>query len=268
MPTLLELQNAMRRSLVQHDDGAVAAMLAGHIANDRLDIYRNTFFLGLTKALRLCYPVVRRLVGDDFFNGAAQLFIARHPPGAAYLDQYGGEFPEFLRSFPPAASLVYLADVARLEWAINCAIHAPDVEPLNLSNLAAIEPGEQDRVAFVAHPSVRLLRADYPVDDIWRGVLADDDGALANIDIETGSVHLLTERRRTDVEVVRLDEPAWRFMTELCAGHPMQVALDIAGDFDCSTALAEHLALGRFVAFGITHDAVTTSPDRCIRRRV
>jgi hypothetical protein len=46
---------------------------------ERLDIYRNTFLLTLTKALRLCFPVVQKLVGDEFFEGAAQVFIAGQP---------------------------------------------------------------------------------------------------------------------------------------------------------------------------------------------
>ncbi len=233
MPTLLELQHAVRRSLVGYDDGAAAALLSDGVAHDRLDIYRNTIILGLTKALRLCYPVVQRLVGADFFDDAARRFIAEHPPRSAYLDQFGSEFPEFLRRFPPAASLAYLADVARLEWAVNCAIHAPDVEPIELAKLAAIESSDQSRVSFVAHPSVRVLRADYPVDHI----------------VDAGSVYLLVERRTTGVEVVRLDEPAWRFIAQLCAGAPIQSAVDWAADFDFSTALAEHLAVGRFVAF-------------------
>jgi hypothetical protein len=249
MPTLLEQQHAMRRSLIGHDDGAAAALLSDGVAHDRLDIYRNTIILGLTKALRLCYPIVQRLVGADFFDGASRLFIAEHPPRSAYLDQYGGELPEFLRRFPPAASLAYLADVARLEWAVNCAIHAPDVEPIELAKLAAIAPGDQSRVSFVAHPSVRVLRADYPVDHIWRAVLAGDDCALTTLNVNARPVYLLVERRTTGVEVVRLDEPAWRFIAQLCAGGPIQSAVDSAADFDFATALAEHLAVGRFVAF-------------------
>jgi hypothetical protein len=218
--------------------------------------------LGLTKALRLCYPVVQRLVGADFFDGACRLFIAEHPPRSAYLDQFGGEFPEFLRRFPPAASLAYLADVARLEWAVNCAIHAPDVEPIELAKLAAIEPGDQSRVSFVAHPSVRVLCADYPVDHIWRAVLAGDDRALTTLDVDAGPVYLLVERPTTDVEVVRLDEPAWRFMAQLCAGGSIQSAVDSAADFDFSTAVAEHLAVGRFVAFQLAaREAMPTSHD-------
>jgi hypothetical protein len=249
MPTLLELQHAMRLSLVQRDDGVASALLADGIALDRFGIYRNTIFAGLTKALTLTFPAVQRLVGIDFFDGAARLFIEKHPPRAACLDLYGGQFPEFLRNFPRAASLFYLAQVSELEWAVNCAIHARDIEPLELPELAAINPEDQGGVSFVAHPSVRLLRADYPVDLIWKAVLAGDEGALASIDVDAGPVCLLVERRTTGVEVVRLDEPAWRFLAELCAGRALQSALDVATDIDAATALAEHLAAGRFVAF-------------------
>ena len=252
MPTLRELQNAMCRSLVQQDDEAVSPLLADGVAPDRLDIYRNTILSGLTKALRLSFPAVQRLVGADFFDGAARLFILEHPSRAAYLDLYGEEFPEFLRKFPPAASLTYLADVARLEWAVNCAIHACDVVPLELAELAAIKAEDQSRVGFVAHPSVHLLRTHYPVDHIWQAVLAGDEGTLTSLSVDSGPICLLVERRTTGVEVVRLDEPAWHFLTALCAGRPLQAALDMATDFDAPTALAEHLAVGRFVAFELT----------------
>jgi len=44
---------------------------------------------------------------------------------AAALAEYGDGFADFLAGFAPAQSLPYLADVARLEWAINAAYHAP-----------------------------------------------------------------------------------------------------------------------------------------------
>src|SRR5712691_11487100 len=113
MPTLLEMQTAMRQSLVHRDIAAVSAMLAAHVAPDRLDIYRNTFLLTLTKALRLCFPAVQKLVGEEFFEGAAQICVAEHPPRSAWLDQYGGAFPDFLQAFSPAESVPYLSDVAR-----------------------------------------------------------------------------------------------------------------------------------------------------------
>jgi hypothetical protein len=249
VPTLLELQRAMRASLVGRDDGAAAAMLAENAPADRLDIYRNTFMSGVTKALRLSYPAVHRLVGADFFEGAASLFIARHPPRAAYLDEYGAAFPEFLRDFQPAASLRYLADVARLEWAVNRAIHAADADPLDLSRLSALPPEDQIRVCFVPHPSVALLRSQYPADVIWRAVLNSDDATLAAVELDAGPVHLLVERRATGVEVSRLDDAAWRFAAALCEGRPLAEVFAGEADTHADTLLAEHLAAGRFVDF-------------------
>jgi hypothetical protein len=254
MSTLHELQQAMRRSVVHRDDGAAAALLAESSSSDRLGIYRNTFYFGLTRALRMCFPAIHRLVGDDFFDHAAGHFIAAHPPRAAYLNQYGAEFPDFLRSFAPASSIVYLADVARLEWAINCALHAPDVAPLALPMLETIEPQDQGRIGFIPHPSVCALHTEFPADIIWRAVLAGDDRALAAVDIDAGAAHLRVERSAMGVEATRMDESAWRFFADLCAGRPLQAALASAGDFDCQTALAEHLAAGRFIGFALEHD--------------
>lgn len=249
MPTLLELQTAMRASVVHQDGQAVSAMLAGRIGADRLDIYRNTFVHTLTRALRLSFPVTERLVGKEFFESAVQIFIAEHPPRAAWLDQYGGEFADFLHSFPQARSLAYLGEVAELEWAVNCALHAADGLPLDVVILGAIEPERQGQISFIADPSLRLLRLEYPVDEIWRAVLASDDDALGRVDLGSGPIGLLVERRAAGVEVERLSGQAWRFLSELCAGRSIESALDDINDFDCAAALAEHFALGRFSGF-------------------
>jgi hypothetical protein len=249
VPTLLEVQNAIRKSLVDRDNGEAAALLAGHVPADRLDIYRNTFIIGATNALRLSYPAVSRLVGEGFFAGVASMIIARNPPQAAYLDQYGADLPDFLEQFQPAAQLVYLPDVVRLEWAVNQAIHASDREPLALADLAALAPQDQGSVRFVPHPSVGLLQVSYPADIIWRAVLAGDDATLAALDLHPKSIHLLVQRCPTGIEVTRLAESEWRFAVALCAGQPLQTALDEAIFIDATALIAGHLAAGRFVGF-------------------
>jgi hypothetical protein len=250
VPTLLDVQQAMRASLLDRDDTAAASMLAVGVGPDRLNIYRNTFVAGLTRTLRLAYPAVAALVGADFFDGAAGIFIAHCPPRMAWLDEYGAEFPAFLQEFEPAASLAYLPDVARLEWAVNRAIHAQDIAPLDLARLGALPPEDHARIRFVPHPSVTVLRADYPVDAVWRAVLDGDDEALVAIDIDAGPVHLLVERRDNGVEVTRLAAPPWRFAADLCAGRPLEQACEAIGS-DALVLLAEHLAAGRFIEFSL-----------------
>lgn len=257
MPSLHDLQHAVRRSLVQREDSDVTPYIVadGLAPEQRLSICRNTFVSTLTAALRLSYPAVHRLVGAEFFDGAAQVFVHERPPRGAYLDEYGSEFPEFLARFPPAASLAYIADVARLEWAVNRALHAPDAAPLDVARLAAIAPVDEDRIRFAPHPSVSLIKADFPVDAIWRAVLEQDDGALAAIDLAAGPVCLIVQRLASGVDVTRHDEGAWDLAAALCAGQALGSALDAAVGIDAPALLAEHLAAGQFIAFSLTDTA-------------
>ena len=149
--------------------------------------------------------------------------------------------------------------MVRLEWAVTRALHAPDVDPLDARRLAGLDQADHERVRFVAHPSLSLLRAEYPVDTIWRAVLAEDDAALGAIDLAAGACWLLVERSATGVENTRLDESRWRVADALIAGLPLGTALEIAPDTEASSLLAEHIVSGRFVAFNLARPATQTT---------
>ncbi len=185
MPTLRDLQRAVARGIFSAD----AAEALGHIAGDasaaaeRFAVHRNNAAVTLIGALRLTYPVVDKLVGAEFFAGAAHAFIARHPPRTACLNDYGAQFAEFLAGFPAAAGLAYLPDVARLEWAVNASLNAPDAPVLAPTALAELDESARRRLRLVPHPAVRLLALRYPADAIWRAVRESDDAALAAIEL-------------------------------------------------------------------------------------
>jgi hypothetical protein len=245
MPALLELQQALRAQLLGE------APPPDEESALRLAIYRNTCLSTLVNALRLSFPAVQRLVGAEFFDASARAFIRRQPPASAWLNDYGGGFAGFLSGFVPAATLPYLADVARLEWTVNRALHAEDASGLDLARLALLAESARARVSFTAHPGLSLLRLEFPADAIWRAVLDQDAAAMAAIDLASGPVHLLIERDASGVQVRRLNVARWQFTARLCAGEPLYAALDDRADADISAWLAEHLSSGRFIAFDL-----------------
>ena len=125
--------------------------------------------------------------------------------------------------------------------------------------LAAISEQDQGRVCFVPHPSIGLLRVSHPADVIWRAVLDGDDAALATLDLNPAPVHLLVQRLPVGVEVLRIDESEWRFAAALCAGQPLQMALDAATGVDAAALLAGHLAAERLVGFTLAGQSEASS---------
>lgn len=249
-PTLLELQAAFRRDLLGLGNGSGSeseyVVADGLAPQARLAVYRNTATGTLVTALRLSYPAVKALIGAEFFEGAARLFIEQSLPSSAHLNSYSALFPDFLARMPEAASLAYLPDAARLEWAVNEVLHAPDTAPLDLTRLAQLEHDGLETVTFTPSPSVRLLQSAFPVDVIWRAVLDSDERTLAQINLVTDPVWLMIRRSASGIDVERIEQWQWQFAATLLAGYPLDAAPVNASEAEAHIWLASLLALGCF----------------------
>jgi hypothetical protein len=121
--------------------------------------YANNVLHNRADALTEAFPTVRQLVGEEFFDAMARAAARVQRSRSGDLNRYGSEFAQFIADFPPAASLGYLADVARLDWLCHLAYYAEDAEAFDLGVLASLTPEEQAGLCFTLHPSVALLRS-------------------------------------------------------------------------------------------------------------
>ena len=244
MPSLSEIQRAFRSALLGGDATSAAAAVApdGLRTAARLDIYRHHVATSLTHVLEDTYPVVRRLVDPRFFGYAAGVFIRRHPPTGPCLFEYGEGLAAFLVEFPPCRALRYLPDVARLEWALHLAHHAPSTPMVSPTAIATVPPDDLPKLRLRFHPSVRLLTSPYPVDQIW---WANQPGAdpEAVVDLGAGAAHLMTYRRFGDAVWEHLAPSSYTFRASLAGGAPLgqaaEVALGLHEEFDLALELRE-----------------------------
>jgi len=165
-PSLPELQRAFCAAVLATDT-SLTEWVSGNGLDPkaRLQIYRNIVFNNLAAALRTAYPAVLKLVGEEFFEGAAARYIRDYHSTSGNLQDYGERFPEFLARMPEAASLAYLPDVARLEWARQESYLAADAELPDSAVLAGIPENQQLELSL--HPSVQLVTSTHPIWDIW-----------------------------------------------------------------------------------------------------
>jgi hypothetical protein len=213
------------------DNGAMPAR--------RLAVHRNNVVTGLVKALQTRFPVVRKIVGDEFFAAMARVFVAQKPPCTPILAMYGDEFAAFIAAFEPAGELVYLADVARLEAARTRAYHAADVVPIEGSEFAALDPNAVDGIRIALHPSAEIVRSPHPIVAIW--AMNSGQQELAPID-DWRAEDALVVRPYLDVEVRALPPGGAAFLIALAAGRSLGESASAAfadePEFDLTRNLA------------------------------
>ncbi|MEM7192804.1 MAG: DNA-binding domain-containing protein, partial [Pseudomonadota bacterium] len=192
-----------------------------HRSDRRFAVYRNNVYASIINVLAGRFPVVQKLVGEEFLRAMAKEYVQETPPRSAVLLHYGASFPDFIDAFPPAAAVPYLADVARLEWARHAAYHAADAKSLSGEALAMLGPRAEEAI-FTLHPSLGLVRSTYPVITIWELSMRDGENEPARLQADGEDALVL--RPELEVTVRKLPVGGAAFVTALSDGHPLRTA--------------------------------------------
>lgn len=250
-------QAGFAAALLDADRPAPAGLRAwnGSDPARRFGVYRNNVIVSLVGALADTFPVLRQLVGDEFFDAMAGLYVREHPPVSPVLAHYGEGFADWLAAFAPAQGLPYLPDMARLECLRVAAYHAADAEPLAAEAIAlrladpASLPGSRLRL----HPSCGVLRSDFAVHALWAA--HQQDGEWPAIELDQPCAVLVLRDPADEVLVVGLDDSAADFIDALRDGGTLADALQRAPGLDLASTLALLLRHGAIVAWPTPENA-------------
>ncbi len=211
----------------------------GRPAPRRFDVYRNNVVLGLIRVLEAGFPATRKLVGDAFFAAMAGEFARAHPPQTRIMMLYGDDFADFIAGLPPAASLGYLPDVARLEQALRRSYHAADSAPIDAASLAALDDAALLAARFHLAPALEILRSDWPVLSIWAAQM--QSGPAPQMRAED----VVILRPAFDPIPLPLPPHVYQVLHALRAGQPLGAAIGMAsGPFDLTAMLKLLLSHG------------------------
>jgi len=222
MPSLLEMQSRF------------AAALIARAGPPGMAVYRSNVFGNWAQALAGAYPIVRKIVGKEFFEGLAREYARAHPSASGDLNEYGDELAGFVASFPHTLDLPYLPDVARMEWLAHRAYYAEDAAPFSLGGLDG-----SSRLRLT--PPCALLASDWPLARIWTVHQDDYEGEIA-VDLTAGPDRILVHRPRWRAQVRSLAPGDYRFLEAASQRRTLGEALETAvaedPSFDPSLALA------------------------------
>ena len=265
MLSLPELQAHFAATLFGDTPASSTAWIraAGIAPELRLGIYRNNLEQGFAKTLALEFPVMQRLVGEDYFRQLALSFLARHPSRSGDLHHVGAPFAGFLREQFADTPYRYFADLAALEWALQECLVAEDEEALDPKALQTVPPHTYPHLRFALRRAARLLESVFPIVRIWE---ANQRGAAAAgiIDLAGGSEFALAHRTTGGARITRLSAGEFALLSGLARAEPLEAALDAS--LACEPAFDLGVALHRSFELGVfAHLSVQTVPKESRR---
>jgi hypothetical protein len=205
----------------------------------RLSIYRNNTLASLTGVLLAVFPVTVRLLDERYFRFAGHAFITAFPPSEPRLTQFGEKFPAFLARSGDLREMPFVAETARLEWAIANALDSGHDEPIHIGVLLA----QQDPSALHLRlqPSLRLMLSRCPVGSIWATHQEAREPELGFV-LERGAERIALWRNGSTVRMLLLDIAGFAFLHAVARGLSLEAAARRAARFDPLFDLAAALA--------------------------
>jgi len=241
MTTLAELQRNFISDCLSGQLTSTNTLLAKDIdtslisAPSLMAIYQNSSIGNIIQAMKLTYPVIEKLVGEDFFRASCKEFISAHWPKSANMDDYGVEYADFLASFEPAKQLVYLKDVAQLEWLFHLSSLAGDSIAVDWTCLSTVDADEALEVRLLLAPSVKLINSPFSIGQIWQ---MNQENSLEYREINLAQkTSLVVFRSGLKTEVMAVTEGEFAFLSSFYQNQ------SLANAIETSTKIDSHISI-------------------------
>jgi hypothetical protein len=230
----LRQQQLLRTLWRRGDEAALTLWLreSGERAGQGIAAYRGNAAAMAERALATAFPTVQQLMGDESFARLAHVVWHRFPPQRGDLAQFGDALPAWIELDPQLASEPYLADVARVDWAVHTIEQAADVEqtPAGLALLGELDPSQ---LQLRLRPGLAVVASAWPIVTIWqahRSDGGDDRFAAVHAAFDHGTrERALIARNGWRASVESVDAATAEFVAALQRGVDLARALEEVG---------------------------------------
>lgn len=238
-------------------------------AAERLAIYANAYHTRLLECLGEVFPMLKRALCEEAFDGFAFGYLQEYPSRSYTLNELGRHFPRYLQETRPTVDSAesesastdsehgqpalaqdwpdFLIDLTRLEWAIYDVFDGVGVEGQSLlraDQLSSIPPESWSHVQLQPVPCLQLLATRFPVNDYYTALRNAKNDEVVAIPSSCESFVALT-RRKFIVRRYNLSRAEFELLQAIKDGQTLGQAVERAASVtdDDTDKLAANLKL-------------------------
>jgi hypothetical protein len=176
MKSLSNLQHDFLCDLLE--DGAHSVLPAisptGSARPDKqLAIYANSYRQRLNEVLRLDYPGLLKLLGNDAFEAVADTYITAYPSRYHSLRDFGAWLSVFLNNQQEYRDIPACVEMANFEWHLGLAFDASDDPLVTIETMDNIPNSSWPDLRFTFHNSVQEIEFSWNTPELWQACKTD-----------------------------------------------------------------------------------------------
>jgi len=215
-----------------------------------LAVYQGSLSANAKRALKISFPTVKQLVGDEFFSQLCDNFLHAHPPTAGDWGEWGCELPSWLARSTELVDYPYLGDCAQLDWLCHQGERAGNIAA-DRDSLPLLAENDIYQTTIKLCSGVAILPSMYPTVDIWNAHHAADKNAelfaqAAQSIAEKKPQSVLIWRPEWKAKVKEITTSEFLFLQHTLSGQSIGDTLDALSstDFSFETWLPQALQDG------------------------
>lgn len=160
MSSLKSLQRAVQQFVVQGTsaDAYIAQPQAGS-GQERLQIYRNAYFLRLIDQLETGFPHVARQLGKRDFGVLVRDYLAEYPSRYYSIYDVGQHLESFMRDATEYST--GLVELAAFDWSMSRLQFVDTGSVMRVTELVALKPLQWEEAMFSLHPAHQFVSCQY-----------------------------------------------------------------------------------------------------------
>lgn len=221
---LAALQNEFAKALHYQSSGEACNIISdAFTADERMQIYRNNFIVGLSEILQITYPTVQALLGEECFLQLARQHVLDNPLNQGDVSEYGEHFDQTLLHFDAVMQAApYCAEVARFEWTLDISQqrHA-NVESLSLrplAQLSALSPEQHAHICFHLSPAALPFSSQYALFSLHHAVQKNE---IEGLDINLAEQGVIVTTNTGLAKGLALTNPEFLLIQQLYKSIPL-----------------------------------------------
>ena len=189
-------------------------------AHQRVDIYREMYWLRLREALGIDYPELQQFLGHPQFNRLCDAYIQKFPSRSYTLNRLGDHLPQFLADggCESLKRRPFITEMVRLELLMTEVFDEEEVPVLNEEQVSRVPLEAGDGMKLRAIPALRCAEFRYPVSEY---VSATRENKPAEHLLKRKDCWVIVCRRNHAVCRLELNRTAYRLFNALVSGQTL-----------------------------------------------